>query len=207
MIELQASRAGSRGRRAWTSMSSAGGLDQPGTPILLVHGLASNARLWDGVATRLAAAGHPVAAVDQRGHGQSAKPDSGYDFATLTDDLLTVVAALAWDRAIASLAGRSELGRQRGARGGGPASRRRQPGWCWWTAGRWSSATRFADWATCEAALAPPPLAGTSAASFERLIRSHHPDWPESGIAGDAGQCRGPSRMAPSGPGCRGPTT
>jgi pimeloyl-ACP methyl ester carboxylesterase len=44
--------------------------------------------------------------------------------------------------------------------------------------------SRFADWATCEAALAPPPLDGTSVATFERLLRTHHPDWPESGIAG-----------------------
>ena len=63
-------------------------LDAAGTPVLLVHGLASNARLWDGVASRLAADGHPVAAVDQRGHGQSDKPDGGYDFATLTEDWL-----------------------------------------------------------------------------------------------------------------------
>ena len=45
-------------------------------------------------------------------------------------------------------------------------------------------ASRFADWPTCEAALAPPPLIGTPAAGFERMIRAHHPDWPESGIAG-----------------------
>ncbi|HZZ48199.1 MAG TPA: alpha/beta fold hydrolase, partial [Pseudonocardia sp.] len=40
-------------------------------PVLLVHGMSSNARLWDGVAERLAAAGHPVVAVDLRGHGTS----------------------------------------------------------------------------------------------------------------------------------------
>jgi pimeloyl-ACP methyl ester carboxylesterase len=160
------------------------GADLPGTPILLVHGLASNARLWDGVAARLAAAGHPVAAVDQRGHGLSAKPDSGYDFATLTDDLLAVLAALAWEGEGPRpwLAGQSwganvvleVAARHPDAAGGlvlvdGGTSELRG---------------RFADWATCEAALAPPPLAGTSAAHFERLIRSHHPEWPETGIAG-----------------------
>ena len=61
--------------------------------VLLVHGLASNARLWDGVAARLAELGHPVAAVDQRGHGHSDKPDTGYDFATLTADLAAVIDA------------------------------------------------------------------------------------------------------------------
>ena len=48
---------------------------------VLTHGLASNARLWDGVARRLAEAGHRVVTVDQRGHGQSSKPDDGYDVA------------------------------------------------------------------------------------------------------------------------------
>ena len=38
-----------------------------GRPVLLVHGLSSNARLWDAVARHLA--GHPVVAVDLRGHG------------------------------------------------------------------------------------------------------------------------------------------
>ena len=45
--------------------------DGEGRPFLLVHGLSSNARLWDGTARLLAAAGHQVVAVDQRGHGRS----------------------------------------------------------------------------------------------------------------------------------------
>ena len=45
-----------------------------GRPVLLVHGLSSNARLWDAVARHLD--GHPVVAVDLRGHGASAEvPD------------------------------------------------------------------------------------------------------------------------------------
>ncbi|MBU6317382.1 MAG: alpha/beta fold hydrolase, partial [Acidobacteria bacterium] len=65
-----------------------------GTAFLLVHGLASNARLWDGVAESLASAGHTVVAVDQRGHGLSSKPDGGYDFATVVADLVTLTQAL-----------------------------------------------------------------------------------------------------------------
>jgi len=42
-----------------------------GRPYLLVHGLSSNARLWDGVAARISGAGHPVYAVDLRSHGES----------------------------------------------------------------------------------------------------------------------------------------
>ena len=57
---------------------------------LLVHGLASNARLWDGLAEQLNVSGHQVAIVDQRGHGRSGKPDTGYDFATITSDLAQI---------------------------------------------------------------------------------------------------------------------
>ena len=156
------------------------GLDHPGMPMLLVHGLASNARLWDGVAERLAAAGHPVAAVDQRGHGQSDKPDSGYDFATLTDDLLTVLHDLGWQTAW--LAGQSwgaNVVLEVGARHPDAAA-----GLVLVDGGTMELGGRYADWATCEAVLAPPPLNGTSAARFEHLVRTNHPDWPESGIAG-----------------------
>lgn len=61
---------------------------------LLVHGLTSNARLWDEVADRLAARGHPVYAVDLRGHGESDTPDEGYDTATAASDLAAVGKAL-----------------------------------------------------------------------------------------------------------------
>ena len=43
-------------------------------PILLLHGLASAARIWDFVAPLLAEHGYVVTALDQRGHGESEKP-------------------------------------------------------------------------------------------------------------------------------------
>ena len=48
-----------------------------GQAVVLLHGLASNARIWDGVAPRLAGAGLRVVALDQRGHGASDQPASG----------------------------------------------------------------------------------------------------------------------------------
>ena len=75
--------------RGLPDMAGAPGLT--GIPFLLVHGLASNARMWDGVARELDALGHPVIAIDQRGHGRADKPDDGYDFATLTEDLVAVI--------------------------------------------------------------------------------------------------------------------
>jgi pimeloyl-ACP methyl ester carboxylesterase len=72
---------------------------------LLVHGLASNARLWDGVARRLVESGASTVAVDQRGHGLSDRPDDGYDMATVADDLAHLADALGWESAL--LAGQS----------------------------------------------------------------------------------------------------
>jgi len=65
-----------------------------GAPVVLLHGLASNARIWDGVAQRLADAGLRVAALDLRGHGESEQPAAGYDFATVCRDLEAALKAL-----------------------------------------------------------------------------------------------------------------
>jgi pimeloyl-ACP methyl ester carboxylesterase len=65
--------------------------------ILLVHGLASNARIWDLLAPLLAP-DFRVAAIDQRGHGGSDKPDDGYDLVTIAGDLAGAIAALGWPR-------------------------------------------------------------------------------------------------------------
>ena len=61
--------------------------------ILALHGLASNARWWDLVGADLGPA-YRVLAVDLRGHGQSDRPETGYDFDTVVGDLRQVVQAL-----------------------------------------------------------------------------------------------------------------
>ncbi len=76
-----------------------------GRPFLLVHGLASNAKTWDGVAQRLNSAGHRAVAVDQRGHGLSDKPASGYGFDDVTADLRALIDSL--DMPAPILAGQS----------------------------------------------------------------------------------------------------
>ncbi|HLH46040.1 MAG TPA: alpha/beta hydrolase, partial [Acidimicrobiales bacterium] len=137
---------------------------------------------WDGVAEVVAGGDHPVAAVDQRGHGRSDKPDDGYDFGTLTDDLAAVVDAMGWSDRPVVAAGQSwggnvvvEL-----------AARRRDA----LTAialvdgGTIELQRRFADWPTCEAALTPPAFEGMALADWERVLRRRHADWPESGIQG-----------------------
>ncbi len=69
-----------------------------GVPILLLHGLASQRRFWNLVATDLA--GRPVCALDQRGHGDSDQPDDGYDLATVASDAAIALDALGWSRAV-----------------------------------------------------------------------------------------------------------
>src|SRR5579864_1821852 len=55
--------------------------------MVLVHGLGSSLHIWDLVAPILAEQGLRVVALDQRGHGESDQPDSGYDFASVVQDL------------------------------------------------------------------------------------------------------------------------
>jgi pimeloyl-ACP methyl ester carboxylesterase len=70
-----------------------------GKPMVLLHGLASQSHIFDLVAPRLAQ-NYRVVALDQRGHGASAKPDSGYDFKSVMDDLLAFLVAMKFKRAI-----------------------------------------------------------------------------------------------------------
>ena len=70
-----------------------------GRPIVLVHGLASTHRIWDFVAPLLAR-DFRVVALDQRGHGESDKPDGCYDFATVAADLNSLLRALKIDSPI-----------------------------------------------------------------------------------------------------------
>lgn len=69
--------------------------DHPGgePAIVALHGLASNARWWELVAGRLVPA-HRVVAVDQRGHGRSDRPATGYGFDEAAGDVAALVSAL-----------------------------------------------------------------------------------------------------------------
>jgi pimeloyl-ACP methyl ester carboxylesterase len=68
-----------------------------GPPIVLVHGLASNSRIWDDVAGILARS-HHVVALDQRGHGLSDRPTDGFSFERVVGDLAGVISALDLER-------------------------------------------------------------------------------------------------------------
>lgn len=148
--------------------------------MLLVHGLASNVRMWDGVGDALGRLGHPSVAVDQRGHGLSDKPDEGYDFATLVRDLLALMDALGLGRPV--VAGQSwganvvlELAVRHPDRVAGVVCVDGALG---------ALREALPDWPTAERAMTPPELRGTPVTELERRFRAHHADWPDSGITG-----------------------
>ena len=151
-------------------------------PFLLVHGLASNAHLWDGVARRFAAAGHEVVAVDQRGHGRSEETADGYDTSTAASDLRDLIAALGWtgDRAPVvagqSWGGNVVLTLAAEHRGVG-ASALVDGGWI-------HLSDRFPTFDECWEQLAPPVFDGWTRASLEERARSWNSDWPEEGRLG-----------------------
>ncbi|MGA9276831.1 alpha/beta fold hydrolase [Ilumatobacter sp.] len=147
---------------------------------MLTHGLASNARLWDGVAHRLAALGHRVVTVDQRGHGRSSKPDDGYGVDNCADDLALLIDVLELERP--AVAGQSwggnvvlELGHRH------PASVDQVA--CI-DGGFIDLRARFPDWDDCVEALAPPRLAGTPIETIRTWLERSAADWPEQGRAG-----------------------
>lgn len=157
--------------------------DWPGekTPFVLMHGLASNCHTWAGVGRHLAAAGHRVLAVDQRGHGLSDKPDHGYDFATITADLQRLLAALSLEQPI--LVGQSwggnvllefggrypELARGLVFVDGGFLDLRGRP---------------EETWEQLSEKLRPPHLTGTRRKQLKQRLQAGHPDWDDEGLEG-----------------------
>ncbi len=155
-----------------------------GRPVLLVHGLSSNARLWDGVGARLAGAGHPVVAVDLRGHGTSA-PVSDTDDEDDPDapavdpteaaarDLANVCAGLGWDAPV--VAGQSwggnvvlQLAADRPDLVHGLAL----------VDGGWLHlGDQFATLDDAWAVLAPPRFDGMTAVRLRSMLTSGHPGW------------------------------
>lgn len=154
------------------------------TPVLAVHGLASNARLWDQTAALLSAAGHPVMAVDLRGHGSSsAVPDTGLDpTVQAARDLAAVCAALGWETpvvvgqswggnvALQLAADEPDLVRGLALVDGG-----------WLVlSDRWS--TLDEAWEVLE----PPRFDGLTVDDLLARLRSAHPTWSEAALAASA---------------------
>lgn len=70
-----------------------------GTPVVLLHGTSANHAVWQPIADSLSECA-TVISLDQRGHGRSGKPPSGYDGKSFADDVVTVLDALELNRAV-----------------------------------------------------------------------------------------------------------
>jgi pimeloyl-ACP methyl ester carboxylesterase len=63
-----------------------------GRPVVLIHGWPLTAQAWEPQVSALRSAGFRVVAYDRRGFGRSDKPQSGYSYDVLADDLQRVIA-------------------------------------------------------------------------------------------------------------------
>ncbi|MGH7335233.1 MAG: alpha/beta fold hydrolase [Candidatus Rokuibacteriota bacterium] len=153
--------------------------DPTAAPFVLVHGLASNVRLWDAVAERLHARGHTVIALDQRGHGRSDAPQGEYGNDIAVRDLRALIGALGLGRPV--LAGQSwganvvlELAWRH------PEIAR---GIVCVDGGIIELANSYPSWEACLAALTPPSLGHLTLAELEARLRAQHPDFSDRAIA------------------------
>ncbi len=152
-----------------------------GRPVLLVHGLSSNARLWDAVARHLA--GRRVVAVDLRGHGASAQvadvePDAtraaAHDLAAVCDDLgwsAPVVAGQSWGGNVVL-----QLAVDRPLHGIALVD----GGWL-------QLSDRFTSLDEAWAVLAPPRFAGLTAEALRDRLRAGHPSWSDEAVEATVG--------------------
>jgi pimeloyl-ACP methyl ester carboxylesterase len=167
----------------WNAVPDPDRSDRRLPPFLLVHGLASNARLWDGMARQLARAGRSSVAVDLRGHGQSDKPDEGFDFETVSSDLVQLIGKLGLERPI--VAGQSwgasvvlDLAVRRPDLLGGIVLV---------DGGLNDMRDAFPNWDDCWERLAPPQLVGLPLDAIEGYFRTNHADWAPEGLEGSLG--------------------
>lgn len=136
-----------------------------GGGVLLIHGLASSSHIWDLVAPRLAPA-MKVVAYDQRGHGLSGKPSSGYGFEHTSADALAVIRAAALRQALV-------VGHSWGANVALELAVRhpRRVGRVVLLDGGFLSLRDRMDWQTTRVRLAPPDLKGTPVHEFLEMVR------------------------------------
>ncbi|MGH9296479.1 MAG: alpha/beta fold hydrolase [Acidimicrobiales bacterium] len=169
----------------WLPEQRLQGPERPG--FVLVHGLASNARLYDGVARALVGAGHGAATVDLRGHGRSAKPDSGYDYDTMCADLAAVLEALVIDPGRDFFERPVVVGQSFGGNLVLELAARypdKLSGVACIDGGTIDLGERFATWDEVSSALAPPKIEGARWEEVRGRFSEMHPDWPEAGIRG-----------------------
>ena len=154
---------------------------------LLIHGLASNALLWDGVGDQLERVGKSSLAIDQRGHGLSSKPDWGFTHPQLVEDLAKVlslatggreprpciVVGQSWGAAVVALFALAHPQSVAGA--------------VLVDGGVFDLKEHFKTWEDCASALAPPELSRFSYSELAGHIRSAHKSWSEGALSATLG--------------------
>ncbi len=144
-----------------------------GQPLVLLHGLASNSRIWD-LAAPLLARRFRVLALDQRGHGLSDKPDD-YDFQAITGDLQAFIEALSLERP-------GLVGHSWGANVAlqFAAERPDAVSWLALVDGGFLEISAFPGmtWERTLEMMSPPPLAGMKLDTFLKGARN----WPDLGL-------------------------
>jgi pimeloyl-ACP methyl ester carboxylesterase len=135
---------------------------------LLIHGLASSSHIWDLVAPRLGRLGIEPVAYDQRGHGRSSKPSSGYGFERTAADAAAVIRATGLRRPVV-------VGHSWGANVALELAVRHPrlvSGAILLDGGFSSMRDRF-DWRTAKAVLSPPAFGGIPVEAFVAGIPEH----------------------------------
>ncbi|MBN1148537.1 MAG: alpha/beta hydrolase [Anaerolineales bacterium] len=165
------------------------GQGQDNRATVLLHGLASNARIWELVAPSLVEHGLAPLALDMRGHGLSDRPgigtEQGYSITAVVDDLAAFIDALhlerpllvghSWGGAIAlEYAVRFPFG-PRAAAGivlvdGGMTQLDNLPG---------------ATWEAVQQRLTPPHLVGAPLDEFVAHLKLWNKDWLPDGELGE----------------------
>jgi pimeloyl-ACP methyl ester carboxylesterase len=149
-----------------------------GRTVVLVHGLASTSRLWDGVAAELADAGVRSIAVDLRGHGESDAPDHGYDTATAAADVITLIGQVSDEPVV--LAGQSWGGNVVVAVA---ATRPDLVSGLALVDGGWITLrSKFSSWQDALAALTPAEIDGLPAEHFEAMVASSLTGFPPGSV-------------------------
>lgn len=144
---------------------------------MLVHGLASNALLWQPVAARLASAGHAVVAVDLRGHGLSEQAASGYNTQTCGADVNTLIQQVGWNERPVI------CGQSWGAHVALDAAAADTVAGVVCVDGGWIAlSANFSTFDECWQALAPPDFTNTRFAEVREFIEKLTSDWPAGSV-------------------------
>ena len=138
-----------------------------GHPLVLLHGLASPCHIWDLVAP-IMASDFSVIAMDQRGHGDSAKPEYGYDFATVCQDVAGFIEAKSLEKPI--VVGHSwggDVALELGVASPGLAK-----GLCFIDGGMIEPSARYQSLDDAREQMAPPVFNGVTPESLLERVRS-----------------------------------